>query len=175
MGEGELGGTVKQIKKNGKIYIAITGAVIGAVLLLFGGNFEGKDVSESSNVSENAEHDNKLDMEEYRIAIEKRVCALCSEVRGVGRVSTVVSLEGGFEYVYATDIKNGVSDSVQYIIIGSGNDEKLVYLTEKVPRISGIGVVCSGGGDISIQNELISLLSAAFDVPSNKIYVTGGG
>ena len=82
---------------------------------------------------------------------------------------------GGFEYVYATDIKNGVSDSVQYIIIGSGNDEKLVYLTEKVPRISGIGVVCSGGGDISIQNELISLLSAAFDVPSNKIYVTGGG
>ena len=173
MVEGELSGSVKQIRKNGKMYIAVIGAVIGAALLLFGGRID-DGVSESNIEKKPQEHDNKLDMEDYRLAIEKRVCALCSEVSGVGRVCTVVSLEGGFEYVYATDVKSGVSDSVQYIIIGSGDDEKLVYLTERVPKISGIGVVCSGGADISIQNELISLLSASFDVPSNKIYVTGG-
>ena len=88
----------------------------------------------------------------------------------------MVNLAGDYEYVYATDVKNtSGAVSSQHIVIGSGNDERLVYLTQRVPEILGIGVVCSGGSDPRVQSEVTALLCAAFGVGSHKIYVTGGG
>ena len=55
---------------------------------------------------------------------------------------------------------------------GSGSSESPIYLSVKPPGIAGIGVVCDGGGDASVRRELISLLSAAYGVGTNKIYVT---
>ena len=100
--------------------------------------------------------------------------AICAQVAGVGTVDVVVTLEGGYEYVYATDVKivSG-SETRTYITVGSGNSETLVYITERAPAITGIGVVCTGGMDAGVRREVTSLLSAAFGVGSNKIYVTG--
>lgn len=158
-------------RKSGKILIALMGGLLGIFLLVSGGRSEAKNNAETSSVQD--VKDQKLTMEEYRQAIEARVCNICVQVYGVGNVSAVVSLENGFEYVYAADNKTSATgESLQYIVIGSGADESLVYLTEKVPRVSGIGVVCDGGDDASIRRELTYLLSAAFEVPTNKIYIT---
>jgi hypothetical protein len=43
------------------------------------------------------------------------------------------------------------------------------------PAISGIDIVCEGGGDAAVRAEVIALLSAAYDVGSNRIYVACGG
>ena len=155
--------------KNGKIFIAVLGGLLGIFLLVSTNGDGDKAVQEpTQSIS-----DQRLTMEEYRQAIEARVCGICVQVEGVGNVTAVVSLESGFEYVYAADNKTTSSgESLQYIIIGSGADESLVYLTEKVPKISGIGVVCDGGDSPSVQREITYLLSAAFEVPTNKIYVT---
>jgi hypothetical protein len=100
--------------------------------------------------------------------------AICADVAGVGEVDVVVTLEGGFSYVYATDKKTNVGgESLTYVTVGSGDRESLVYLSEKAPAILGIGVVCTGGMDPTVRREVTSLLSAAFGVGSNKIYVTG--
>lgn len=176
MEQKELAGTVENIKKNSKLWIAILVAVVGILLLIFGGKM-GRDKPDDSNSAKQpgSTTDQKLSMEEYRCALEKRICYICSQVDGVGNVSVIVSLESGFEYVYATDIKHsGSGESVQYIVIGSGSEEHVVYLTEKVPSIAGIGVVCQGGADPNIKRELTYLLSAAFEVSTNKIYVTYG-
>ena len=61
-----------------------------------------------------------------------------------------------------------------YIKIGRGEEERLVYLGERAPGIVGVGVVCSGGKDATVCREITSLISAAFGVPINKIYVAGG-
>ena len=93
---------------------------------------------------------------------------------GVGAVDIIVTLEGGYEYVYATDKKTTVGgESTSYITVGNGDNESLVYITERAPAIVGIGVVCSGGMDATVRREVTSLLSAAFGVGSNNIYVTG--
>ena len=117
-----------------------------------------------------------MSMEAYRQALEARICAICTHVNGAGQVTAVVSLEGGFEYVYASDQKvTAGGTSLQYIVIGSGSSEQVVYLTERVPDITGIGVVCTGGNDPTVRREITGLLAAAFGVGTNKIYVTGGG
>ncbi len=170
--------SVKVMKKSGKLWIALCGIALGVILLLFGGSIGELFSGEKENTPEASDPDGqaRLSMEDYRLAIEERICYICARVEGAGQVYAVVNLAGGYEYVYAADIKTttgGVSN--QHIIIGSGNDERVVYLTERVPEILGIGVVCSGGNDPRVQNEVTRLLSAAFGVGSNKIYVTGGG
>ncbi len=162
---------VKSMKKSGKLAVALVGILLGAGLLFFG-NRVGKDRADpipdtpSSTVSRS--------VEEYRAALETRMETICAQVAGVGEVDVAVTLAGGFEYVYATDKKTTVSgESTSYVTVGSGSGESLVYITEKPPAIVGIGVVCAGGMDATVRQEVTALLSAAFGVGSNKIYVTG--
>ena len=112
----------------------------------------------------------------FRQALEDRMAAICAQVSGAGEVQVIVSLQGGFEYVYAYDEKVSASGTSRvYVTIGSGSSQRLVFLTEKAPAITGIGVVCTGGSDPTVRQEITSLLSAAFGIGTNKIYVTGRG
>ena len=62
----------------------------------------------------------------------------------------------------------------KYVTIGSGNDESMVCIVEKMPSICGVAVVCKGGGNPVIANQLINLISSAYNVPKSKIYVAEG-
>ncbi len=163
---------VKAMKKSGKLAIAVGGVLLGA-LLLFIGNRTGKADTDPTPATPPATEVTRS-AEEYRADLEARMEAICSQVAGVGAVDVVVTLEGGYEYVYATDKRITAGGETQsYITVGSGNSESLVYITERAPAITGIGVVCTGGMDAEVRREVTSLLSAAFGVGSNKIYVTG--
>ena len=137
--------------------IIILGLVIGIVLLVLGNGSDGSD-----NMP-----DTDQKMEKYSELVEKKIRDLCLTVEGVSEVSVAVSFKSGFEYVYAQNNGKG-----EILVIGNGSSEKVVAVTEKPPVIGGVGIVCRGGGDPKIQNELINLISAAFDVNSNKIYIT---
>jgi stage III sporulation protein AG len=43
-----------------------------------------------------------------------------------------------------------------------------------MPNICGVAVVCNGGGNPVVANEIINMISSAFGVPKSKIYVTEG-
>lgn len=145
--------------KNGKLAIILTVALIGVGLIVFGGAGGSGGGRDSSRTSES--------FSRYAAEVEEKVCALCSKVEGVSGVRAAVSFECGFEYVYAQEKEAG-----KYLVVGSGSSESAVRVTEKMPTISGIGIVCRGGGDPLVQSRLINLLSAAFGVGSNKIYIT---
>ncbi len=160
------------MKKSGKLAIAIGGILLGSLLLFFGNRAGGGGADSPADAPPTG--GDMRTVEEYREALEARMEQICSEVAGVGEVSVVVTLAGGYEYVYAYDIKNTTGgESTSYITVGSGANESLVYITERAPAITGIGVVCSGGMDAGVRQELTGLLSAAFGVGSHKIYVTG--
>lgn len=102
---------------------------------------------------------------------------MCEQSYGVSDVSVAVTLESGFEYVYAvnTDKRNdgdSSDESYEYLVIKNGNQESTVYLKGKPPKIKGVGIVCSGGGDPNVQYNLINLISVGFDVSKNNIYVS---
>ncbi len=163
---------ISSLKKTGKLTVALVGVLLGVGLLIFGNRLTGKDADATPDTP--APGAEVRAVEEYRLALERRVADITAEVAGAGSVSVVVTLEGGYEYVYAFDKKITVGgESTTYITVGSGADESLVFLCERAPAIVGIGVVCAGGGDPAVRQEVTALLSAAFGVPSNKIYVTG--
>ena len=50
----------------------------------------------------------------------------------------------------------------------------MVCIVEKMPSIAGVAIVCKGGGNPVIANQLINMISSAYNVPKNKIYVAEG-
>lgn len=149
-------------------------AAIGVALLLFGGRLIDQPQDMGKDAAQGAAVEDVLLT--YTAQLEQKIAALCAEVHGVSQVHVIVSLEGDFLYTYATDSDrregNGEAQtSDQYVTVGSGSSEQPVLLTRTPPRICGIGIVCRGGGDAAIRQELLSLLSAAYGIGSNNIYI----
>ena len=160
--------TLGYVKKNGKLKLLLIIAAVGVALILIGTYFSSASSDDSDTVTDDRDR-----LERYVAELESEIVELCSSVRGVGNVRAVVTVNGGFEYVYACDTKHtDSSDSAEYIKVGSGSSQQALYLTEKMPEITGIGIVCSGGGKTDVCNRIVLLLSAAYGVPTNKIYVT---
>ncbi len=78
----------------------------------------------------------------------EKIEELLSHCRGVGEVKVAVS------YDYYVEAGALFSD-----------EEK------RIPKISGIGVVCEGGGDSEVALNITRLLSSAYGLPSHKISV----
>ena len=94
-------------------------------------------------------------------------------------MSVSIYFDSGFETIYAYNeeskqTSSGFNSEKKYVTVGSGNDESMVCVVEKMPSICGIAIVCKGGGSPLIANELINLISAAYGVPKNKIYIAEG-
>ena len=154
-------------------WLLLLGAAVGVLLILIGNGhlFSNQKGQASEQV---APSDPLL---AYAAQTEQKIASLCTGVMGVSEVQLVVTLEGDFTYVYATENetvqKDGISEShTSYVTIGSGANEQAVLLTRIYPRVSGIGVVCRGGGDARVRRELIALLEAAYGISSNHIYIT---
>lgn len=171
----DVSGTVGQMKKSGKLWIVLLGAAIGLGLLVVGSFdlpiFKKDEGKPSTANTEQAE------LQAYREQLGREIATLCSGVRGVGEVQVVVTLSGGYEYVYACDVqsKTGNDSSTweeSYVLVGSGSSQAPLLLMRLQPSVAGVGIVCAGGGDPAVQNELVALVSAAFGIGTNKIHVS---
>ena len=145
------------------LWVILAGALLGIALLLAGGRGKTEEQSTDTVSQVNATEETVL----YRRRLEEEIRALCESVSGVGEVRVALTLEGGFREVYATEGTDG-----EYVIVGSGSSAAPLLISRDPPALAGIGIVCRGGSSPSVQRELVALLSAAFDLPSNRIYVT---
>ena len=153
-------------KSRASIY-AILGAAVGLLLLLWG-SFGG--VSEATSMSDTAE------IEAYCAYLEAQAVKLCESVKGVSNVTVTITLDGGFEQIYATDKSvSGNTQSFEHVKLGSGSGAQLCAVSVSAPRVAGIGVTCRGGGSDRVRAELTELLCAAFGVGANKIYIAEAG
>ncbi|MBQ9131774.1 MAG: hypothetical protein IJX62_04815 [Clostridia bacterium] len=149
----------------GRLWIIAAGAAVGILLILLGGGIKTGEHAEAESRYELSEDEMIL----YQNYLEERIKILCESVDGVGDVTAIVTFSGSFESVYATEWEDG---NEKYVILGSGSSATALYLTRSAPQISGIGIVCYGGGNANVRQELTSLLSATFHVSTNRIYVT---
>ena len=150
-----------------RLILIIGGALLGIILLLFGsGTLKSAPSDETPDTNTTAAEDA---MRQYQTELETRIKKLCESVNGVGEVTVVVMLETGFEDVYATEENNG---DTEYVIVGSGSSANALFLTRAAPTVAGVGVVCSGGNNPTVQKELSSLLCATLRLPSNRVYIT---
>ena len=137
-----------------RVAIIGIGFVLGAALLLFGGGDKAAEETKPDTAAE------------YRAELEAGLESLCRKMTG-GDVEIFVSLEGGFSYTYALDSRGGV------VTVGSGSSERALVEDTFMPRISGVGVVCSGAVGSVTENNLAELISSALGIGKNKIFIIG--
>ena len=171
----DIVGTVSHMKKRGTLKILLIALIAGAILLIIGSFVVADDKEHESSID--SERDELIGFFEYKSLLEEEIEGICATVSGVRSVSAVVFFSdvGGSLYAQNTQSGNSSSQKNEYVIIGSGSNAHALYLGESLPRLSGIGVVCDTGGDVSKQNELVSLLSAAYGLPMTRIYVSEAG
>ena len=157
-------------KSSGKIILLIFGIALGVFLLIYGSYAEKKNDRVQTGASENS---SEMDADAYAREAEERIAELCGSVRGVSNVHVSVTLSGGYNAVYAQNSQSGSSGyKNEFVLTGNGSSEKALLIGYSVPQISGVGIVCTGGGEAEIRREIIALVGAAFGVSTNKIYVT---
>jgi stage III sporulation protein AG len=149
-----------------KVFFIAAIAICG-VLLMLTGTDEGEAQSAKLDID-------RLDPGRYAQEAEERIEDICDRIDGVSSTHAVVTLRGGYKAIYATDLQSGsTSLKNQTVIIGSGSAEQGLLIGYENPEIAGIGIVCSGGDDAGIKKNIISVISSAFNVSSNKIFVAG--
>ncbi len=173
---------IKKPTKTGILFaIGLAGILLIGLAGLFGGRQAEKPEIAASRVS----------TEDYAAALEEKLQNTVARIRGAGRCSVMVTMEQGAEYVYATGEKTSVDTSQTsedsrfstgsrasgeetYILISTKEGDQPLLLTELAPRVKGVVVVCSGGGDAVVADTIKRTVATAVDVSMNRICVVEG-
>ena len=126
----------------------------------------------------------------YAEALEGRLAGILGQMDGVGEVRVMVTLENGYQRVYARsekvdsdvleDIRSGeerktqekqVTEQTYVLIDGSGGEEPLVT-AELEPRVKGVVVVCEGGDRPEVVGKVVDAVTVALDISSARVSVS---
>jgi hypothetical protein len=103
----------------------------------------------SSNTSQTQNFTDGETLSEYKARLEGELADMCSSVEGVGRCRVSVSFERGEEKEYK----------------GS------TLISSRPPKVLGVTVVCRGADSDRVRAEIIGMMSALFDIGTNRIAV----
>ena len=157
----------KLTAKKKKIGLIVLGC-LGLCLILFGSlgksgttqNDGGQDFSEDSSALA------------YMERVENRIRTITEQITGSDDLSVLVTVKGGPEYVYVSNEK--ADGGKEYITVRKENGAgELILVKEIYPEIEGVSVVCRGGDSAEIKAKLISVISTALGVSSNRICIVG--
>jgi hypothetical protein len=88
-------------------------------------------------------------LSEYKERLEEELEETCSAIKGVGKCRVTVTFVRGEENTYK----------------GS------TLVESKPPRVLGVSVVCRGADSSETKHALVEMLTALFDIGSNRISV----
>ncbi len=156
-----------RLKKDKKALLTVVIGITGMVLVL---------LSELPSL-ENNEKAEKGNDSYINSGLEQETERLISEIEGAGRVSVMLTYDCSEETVWAKDSEQQMkTDSKEayderHIIIDSQNGETGLAVKVLYPRVRGVAVVCTGGDDPVVKSEIKALVSALFDIGSNRISI----
>jgi stage III sporulation protein AG len=171
-GEKKTGFLDKLLKNPRNTKIIVAAGVIGAALILISTFIP--DKSNKSAESKSSETDGQS----YTVALEEQLKGLVSRITGSKNVSVFLTLEGGAQYIYAsekkeTSEKNGETQKSaaeeKYVIVKNGSEEEPVLLAEISPQIKGVVIVCSGSEQTKAAVK--EAVMTALCLPSMKVCV----
>lgn len=142
------------------------------------------------SAGEKSEREESVDFaaEEYRVGLEKSVKELVKEITGDKAASVVITLDSSIRYSYAdaTEADSAstsnketeqASSSVSHSYITvrtSDGGEQALLVTQYMPEVRGVAIVCVGGNNEQMAEKIRGAVMAALDIPSKRVYITGG-
>ena len=88
-------------------------------------------------------------LDSYKASLEEEISELCSKIDGVGRCYVSISFKRGEQNSYK----------------GSA------VIETRPPEVLGVTVICKGADSDLVRGRIISMISALFDIGSNRIAV----
>ena len=118
---------------------------------------------------------------DYEAQTEKRLCEIIAQIDGAGKTQVMVSLKTGEEFQYAensssdrksgSDANNEVKSENEYVVIDGEKGDGCVLLKSNAPVVQGVIVVCQGGEDKIVKNNITNAVASLLGISSNSITV----
>lgn len=162
-------GLLRSLREIKGAWIFILLFALGILLIVFSG---------SNTESTPPEKVDIFDEAAYTAQLETRLTSLLAAIDGIGYVQVMVTLDSTHKNVYAEDTTNRVTETSSEVqsTLSFYNDKSTgtypILLTETLPAVRGVAVVCKNGANPDIQLKVTNLLTSLLGVSSNRIYVT---
>ena len=171
-------------KSKSSFLIAI--GIFGLLLLLISSFDFSSDQPPTEAQSVAVKSDGSVD---YTDRLEQKLEELIGDMLGGTKVTVMITLESGTEYIYADEVKTDAditkdqsalktqqsdSNHKTYITVkdADGNEWPLI-VTEKMPVIRGVVVVCESGETGAVSSAVRQAVKSALNVDENKICIIG--
>ena len=119
--------------------------------------------------------------DEYAKQLEERLVSIISSIYGAGKTQVMVTLESGSEDVYlhnydygensGSDGKNSFERKDEYVIVDGSSGEEGIIVRRAEPKIRGVAVVCEGGGNETVRQQITETVTALLDISSARVSV----
>ncbi len=168
-------------KSKNAVKAAVAVGLIGMLLIFLSDALPQKTEKSSETAT--------VESEQYREQLQQEVAALVKDITGDEQVRVAITLEGGTEYIYATE-KNSNTDTKSnnssdekynsetsdkseetYIIIKTDSGEQPLLLSALAPSVKGVAVVCDGATVPQIAETVKSAVCTLLDVSSKSVTV----
>lgn len=160
---------LKKGDKGVKILIAV--GLIGILLIALS-----EAVPTEKHSTKSADND-LLPYSDYTKSLEEETAELISSIDGAGVCKVMLTLKNTNENIYAEnneeDVKDGsFSKKSEYVLYDASSGDSPLLIQQKYPQVQGVVVVCSGGDNTVVRENIINCISALYDIPSTRINVS---
>lgn len=164
-------------------YVLLCVGLLGILLIAFSGTGDKEKASKTDKV--------KMTNEQYCEMVEQKVKEIVTAVTKDKRPNVTVTLDTGIKYIYADETKtdtennkdvtgdntktqsNDKQENKHVIIEDSNGAQQALVVTEYMPTIRGVTIVCDGGNLQSVSVQIKNAVMTALDITSKRVFVTG--
>lgn len=167
------------------LIIILLGCII--VLIVVNVLLDDKDLESSGMTSEiGSNYDNSVERD-YGDYLEKKLEKILGELKGVGKVSVMVTLESSTEKITANNTTKTIESTVEedaeggkreinredvtIQVVTEGNDENLLIVKEIKPDVQGVIVVAEGADDANVKESLYEAVKTVLNIKGNKVQI----
>lgn len=160
---------MRKLKNDKKALLTVIIGILGMLLVLL------SEIPAAGNAGNKTETASQGEF--YSDDLERKTEKLISQIEGAGEVSVMLTYEATEERVWAKDVSTKKEDDKsadteeKHIIVDTSQGESGLTVKVIYPKVRGVAVVCSGGEDPLVNSRIKSLVSALFDIGSNRISI----
>ena len=156
----------KQLQARLKSEKAVQGVVVlgllGMLCILASSCFSKPKETDTQPTSHSSE-DSVLAASAYCTELEEQLEQTLSTIQGVGTCDVMITLRSTSIYQYAKDESR--SDSSDRV------EQKQDYVSIRYPEIQGVVIVCDGGENAVVKEQVYQVAAATLQIKNNQIYV----
>lgn len=169
--------TIKSIFSGNNLKNLIIFAGILGIALIFLSSFMGRE----NDATEAPVSETKTTAESYAKKLEDDLGKIISNIDGAGKTNILITIDREIENVYQTDTdataksdsegsqQNNKSSTV--VIRSKNSTEEPIKVTEIMPKIKGVLVVCEGADSAVVKQNIIDSVRTVLGVASSRVSV----